>query len=221
VTTIFGLAHVLGRSIERGGPPALDLVADVTAEAQRLNELIEDLLVLSRAEIGSVVVDPEPVLLSRVVDEVVATERTRHPNVTFEIDAPAGLPPASGDRTFVGQVLRNLVGNAAKYGPRTACVVRILMTLEGDELVVRVLDEGPGFDPSDGPHLFDIFYRGERTARQQSGSGIGLYVTRILVTAMGGRVWARLNDVVGSEFGFTLPALAPDQSDLPAASLPA
>ncbi|MDQ3128810.1 MAG: ATP-binding protein, partial [Chloroflexota bacterium] len=221
VTTIFGLAHVLGRSIERGSPPPLDLVADVTAEAQRLNELIEDLLVLSRAEVGSVVVDPEPVLLSRVIDEVVAAERTRHPNVSFEVDAPAGLPPASGDRTFVGQVLRNLVGNAAKYGPRTACVVRIVMSLEGEALIVRILDQGPGFDPNDGPHLFDIFFRGDRTARQQSGSGIGLYVTRILVSAMSGRVWARLNDDVGSEFGFSLPALAPDQGDLPAASVPA
>jgi signal transduction histidine kinase len=221
VTTIFGLAHVLGRSIERGGPPPLDLVADVTAEAQRLNELIEDLLVLSRAEVGSVVVDPEPVLLGRVIDEVVTTERGRHPHVTFEIDAPAGLPPASGDRTFVGQILRNLIGNAAKYGPRTPCIVRIEVSQEGEELAVRVIDQGPGFDPSDGPRLFDIFYRGERTARQQSGSGIGLYVTRILVTAMGGRVWARLADPMGSEFGFTLPALAPDPSDLRAASFPA
>ena len=221
VTTIFGLAHVLSRTLSRGEPASVDLVMDMAAEARRLNDLIEDLLILSRAEVGSVVVDPEPVLVSHVLREVIETEHARHPHVSFEVDTSSNVPPASGDRTFLGQVLRNLIGNAAKYGPKTPCVIRIVIRLEADEVVVRVLDEGPGFDPADSPRLFDIFFRGDRTARQQSGSGIGLYVTRVLVTAMGGRIWALPNDPLGAEFGFSLPALAPDQSDLPVPSVPA
>ena len=70
-------------------------------------------------------------------------------------------------------------------------------------MIVR--DEGPGFEPGDEERLFDIFVRSERTARMRAGSGIGLYVSKTLVEAMRGRIWARLRPEGGAEFGFVLP----------------
>lgn len=213
VTTILGTAHLLRRPRDGGIAPANEMVGDIAAEAERLNHLIEDLLVLSRAQAGAVVFEAEPVLVQHAIREVVATESTRHPQVEFVVDIEGTLPPINGDRTYVVQVLRNLIGNAAKYGPMTATQVQVGAGATADEVVVRILDEGPGFDPDDAEHLFEIFYRAARTARARSGSGIGLYVTRTLVEAMGGRVWARLRETGGSEFGFALPIAAADESD--------
>lgn len=67
-----------------------------------------------------------------------------------------------------------------------------------------MLDEGPGFEPEDAERLFELYFRSSRTAKARSGSGIGLYVTRTLIETMGGRVWARLRDEGGSEFGLEL-----------------
>lgn len=213
VTTILGTAHLLRRPRDGGTAPANEMVGDIAAEAERLNHLIEDLLVLSRAQAGAVAFEAEPVLVQHAIREVVATESTRHPHVDFAVDIATSLPPINGDRTYVVQVLRNLIGNAAKYGPLTATQVQVVAGATADEVVVRILDQGPGFDPDDAQHLFEIFYRAARTARARSGSGIGLYVTRTLVEAMGGRVWATLRETRGSDFGFALPIAAADESD--------
>ncbi len=219
VTTILGTAHLLHRSRLDGATPAvLELVGDIAAEAQRLNYLIEDLLVLSRAQAGAVAIDPEPVLVQHALREAMRDEGARSPHVTFVADSLTDLPPVNGDQTFLAQVLRNLIGNAAKYGPTTPTDVEILAAATATEVSIRVLDRGPGFRPEDGPRLFDIFYRSDRTSRTRSGSGIGLYVARTLVEAMGGRIWAQLRDGGGAEFGFALPIAPSDESDAAAPS---
>lgn len=216
ITTILGLSTVLNRrraSLDED--QRRDMISDVASEAERLHYLVEDLLVLSRAERSELRADPEPVLLRHAIDRVVDADRRRFPHVEFVVKAPPGLPPVAGDRTFVEQVLRNLVGNAAKYSPRTPSTVQVLVERAPAELVVRVLDEGPGFDAGDEERLFELFFRSDRTARQRAGAGIGLYVTRSLVTVMGGRVWARLRPEGGSEFGFALPILSVAEADSP------
>ena len=206
VTTILGIAHILARpGTTISGDERQDLSADVLAEAERLHRLVEDLLVLSRTEGGRLEYDPEPILIQHAIPLVVASEARRMPTVEFVADVPPSLPPVAGDRTYVGQVLRNLIGNAAKYSPERGATVTVRAGQEKGEIVVRVLDRGPGFDPEDGPRLFDIFFRATRTAHQKSGAGIGLFVTKSLVEMMGGRVWARLREDGGSEFGFALP----------------
>lgn len=213
VTTILGTAHLLRRSEAPASSRDRDLAHDIAEEAERLNYLIEDLLVLSRSQSGAVVVDPEPVLLQRAVREVVAGEGTRYPRITFDVQVADTLPPVNGDRTFATQVLRNLIGNAAKYGPPTPCTVTVVASAHDDMIAVRVLDEGPGFEPGDRDRLFDIFFRSATTAKAKAGSGIGLYVTRTLVEAMGGRVWASIRESGGAEFGFTLPIAPSDEHD--------
>jgi signal transduction histidine kinase len=103
----------------------------------------------------------------------------------------------------VEQVLRNLVSNAAKYGA-VGSAVTVTAQETGAEVEIRVLDEGVGIDPEEAGRLFNLYYRSPRTARQTAGAGIGLFVCRGLVTAMGGRVWATPRPGGGSEFGFSL-----------------
>jgi signal transduction histidine kinase len=111
------------------------------------------------------------------------------------------------DPTYVEQVVRNLLSNAAKYGGADATVDIVLEAGE-DEVLVRILDDGPGIDAGESARLFDLFYRSESTSRTTSGAGIGLFVSARLVQAMGGRIWARPRPAGGAEFGFALQVMS-------------
>ena len=82
--------------------------------------------------------------------------------------------------------------------------VRIRAVVSDESVVFDVVDEGPGFGDEDAPSLFELFYRADAAVRRASGAGIGLYACRELVTAMGGRIWARSRPEGGAEFGFAL-----------------
>jgi PAS domain S-box-containing protein len=205
VTTIFGVTKILRRRRPEASPEVEGLLGDVEAESERLYRLVEDLLVLSRAQAGRISLEPEPVLLQHVVRTILDSERRASTGVTLVEHVARDLPPVAGDRTYVEQIVRNLVGNAVKYGPDAAAEVIVEAEMSGDQVLFRVLDQGPGLSEEDPQQLFELFYRSPSTARSQPGAGIGLYVCRILTEAMGGRIWARARPEGGSEFGFSLP----------------
>jgi signal transduction histidine kinase len=202
ITTIYGAARILERS-DVADEVRASLMADISAESETLRMLVEDLLALARADQGEVSVADEPVLVARVVERARAAEARRWPGHEIRIALAPNVPAAHGDAVYLEQVVRNLVSNAAKYSqPGTA--IEIVVERSGDEVEVRVLDEGVGIQPGDRDKLFQMFYRSPATAQQVTGAGIGLYVCRKIVEAMGGRVWARPRDGGGSEFGFAL-----------------
>ncbi len=203
MTTIIGGAELLERgrlSTDR----VLEVAHDVREEAERMIRLIEDLLVLSRAERGSLEISDEPVLVQRVVDRVTRDIRRRQPSLVIDLALAADLPPVRAELTYVEQVLRNLVGNAAKYGPASG-PIQITGAVLDSVVEIRVLDAGPGIQDDDLERVFELFYRSRETASRVSGAGIGLFVCRQLVELMGGRIWCRPRPTGGSEFGFYLP----------------
>jgi PAS domain S-box-containing protein len=217
ITTILGLTQILAR------PGRLDdttsaapLLEDVRAESERLHRLVEDLLVLSRVERGKLVVESEPLELRRLLERIVATEGSERPSIDIELELEANLPVVAGESTYVGQILRNLLGNAAKYTPPGTRVV-VSARRESDGVAIRVSDDGPGISEEAAERAFDLFFRDPDMARMVAGSGIGLFVCASLVQAMGGRIWARRRSEGGSEFGFLLRILEPDDDLLLAA----
>ncbi|MEO5965641.1 MAG: ATP-binding protein [Candidatus Limnocylindrales bacterium] len=193
-----GDARGRGLDEERGS-----ILADIAAEADRLYRLVEDLLVLARFERGATHVPGEPVLLQRILTASLRSESARWPETRFEVDIAPNLPAVSADPTYAEQIARNLLANAAKYGD---VGTRVTLTAEhvGDEVLVRVFDEGPGIDAGEADRLFELFYRSP-AAVKKPGAGIGLFVARRLADSMGGRTWARPLPARGSEFGFALP----------------
>jgi signal transduction histidine kinase len=206
ITTIFGMSHLLRARHRTMGAERLEAhLADIELEADRLQRLAEDLLVMSRAESGRLMLASEPTAVSRTVARAVAAERSRNPAREYRLSIDDVVPLVDGEDTYVEQVTRNYLSNAAKYSP-AGTPIDVSVTYEDDGVAVRVVDYGAGFGTQPPEQLFELFYRTPEAVRQSAGAGIGLFVCRELVTAMGGRVWAR-PAAVGAEFGFWLPAL--------------
>jgi len=213
VTTILGMTEILARPGRTDDPSSrIALLEDVRAEAGRLHRLVEDLLVLSRVERGRLSVDPEPLEARRLIERIVAKESAELPTLRVTASVEPHLPVVAGEETYVEQIIRNLLGNAAKYTPAGTHVV-VDVRGEGEDVAIRVCDDGPGVPEASIEHLFELFYRDPHSARTVSGSGIGLFVCSTLVEAMGGRMWARRRPEGGSEFGFTLRHIDIDDSD--------
>jgi PAS domain S-box-containing protein len=209
VTTIYAGAKVLARPNELAEATRQEIFDDIVVESERLHRLVEDVVAMTRFGEESGEVGTEPVLLQRLLPGVVASEDVRWPGVTFDAVVPAGLPTVIADPTYVEQVVRNLLSNAAKYGgPGAAVTARVVAV--GDEVVVRILDDGPGFPSDESERLFELFFRSAGTARAAAGAGIGLFVCARLINAMGGRIWATNRPEGGAEFGFALQVMAED-----------
>jgi signal transduction histidine kinase len=185
---------------------------DIERESDRLRRLTEDLLVLSRAEGGRLEVSSDPLVLGHVLRATVKEEAARSEGHRFETSIDPSLPLVLGESTYVEQVLRNFLSNAVKYS-ESGSLVRVEALEDGDGVAVRVIDQGRGFGDEEPDQLWELFFRTREAIRQASGAGIGLFVSRELIHAMGGRVWARLadNDARGAEFGFWLPAVEADE----------
>ncbi|HUP54820.1 MAG TPA: ATP-binding protein [Methylomirabilota bacterium] len=204
VTSIFGGTQVLlskGSSLSES--TRNELVADVSGEADRLQRMIENLLILARVERGADVLEISPVLLHRLLPEVITREMAMWPGIKLESHIPVSIALVSGDEPSISLVIRNLLSNAAKYAGADA-TVRITIADGPDEVSIRVEDDGPGIAPDEADQLFDLYFRSDASA-PAPGSGIGLFVCRQLVAAMGGRIWAKSRESGGAEFGFSLP----------------
>jgi K+-sensing histidine kinase KdpD len=213
ITTIYGLARILRQRGDSLEPVArADAIADIEAESERLFRLVEDLLVLSRAEGGRVAIDAEPINMTRLVRRIVDGEAQRLPDRRFVVSAPAGLPLIEAETTYVEQVVRNFLTNAAKYSEPSEAI-EVVVDATDDRVSVRVLDRGMGIDEVAAEKAFQLFYRTPEATRAAAGAGIGLFVCRQLVEAMGGRTWMQPRDGGGSEVGFWLP-VAPIDDDI-------
>ena len=210
VTAIYGGSQVLLARGERLDPEVTrDLVTDIAAESERLHRLIENLLVLARVERGEDIVGGEPVLLQHVLPSIVDRERSLWLGTDIAVKVPPGLPTVRGHDGYVAQVIRNLLSNAAKYGGPTSSV-EIVAEGGADGVVIRVLDDGPGLDAATADRLFELYYRAPGSAVRAPGAGIGLFVCRRIVTALGGTIWAHARPSGGAEFGFSLPVYEAD-----------
>ena len=210
ITTIYGMSQLLIRRLgSLDTASAVEYVEEIHAEADRLRLLMEDLIVAGRAEGSGVMVAQEPMLVRHVVSGAVESERARASSHAFTLDISPGLPLVEGEETYLEQVVRNYLGNAVKYSP-AGTTISVSVVSEQGGVAVRVLDEGAGLGDEDPDRLFELFVRAADAPAKATGSGIGLFVCRQLVEAMGGQVWAvsRTPPSTGAEFGLWLPAVS-------------
>jgi PAS domain S-box-containing protein len=173
---------------------------------ERLNEMVADLLDISRIESGKVELDVQVVAVAAVVEQVAASLRQEFKDrgLDLVLDVPPDLPELFGDPGRIAQILINLLSNAYKYTPEGGATVRVRP--EGKALRIDVSDTGLGISAEDQEKLFSRFFRAEDSAvRRQPGTGLGLNITRSMVEMHGGQIWVESEPGMGSTFSFTLP----------------
>ena len=187
------------------------LLEGIDTEADRLEDLISNLLTLSRVEQQRLLLNRRSTNLASLIRQTVDAQRSlpgaspSAPAHRFEIDLPGEELEAVVDPRRVEQVLRNLLSNAVKYSPAGSLVTIRARNSVGHALI-EVRDEGIGIAAEDQERLFERFYRVETTATEGvSGVGLGLAISREIVESHGGRMWVESEFGAGSVFSFTLP----------------
>ena len=179
-------------------------------EAETLDELVDDLFTLTRLEEEALPLTFAPVSLAAVAAEAVEALRPlalAHGRISVSSLISPDLPMVLADRTRLRQVLNNLLHNALRHTPEGGVVVIEALVRDG-EVEVAVTDTGTGIDPEELPHIFDRYYRTERSGRHLGGSGLGLAIVKQLVEAQGGHVWAESRPGEGTSIRFRLPIAA-------------
>jgi len=173
---------------------------------KRLHQLVNDLLDVSRIESGRIELDVQVISLSEVLVNSANLLRNQFAQrgLTLDLDVPPDLPKVFADPKRIAQVITNLLSNAYKYTPEGGATVRARCI--GNAIQVDVTDTGIGVSAEDQAKLFTQFFRAEDDyVREQSGTGLGLNITRSLVEMHGGHIWAKSKPGAGSTFSFTLP----------------
>jgi two-component system sensor histidine kinase KdpD len=177
-----------------------DLLESIEVETQRLNRLVANLLDMSRLQGGAAAPERElwtiDAIIRQAVDDLGDSDRIR---VTA-----ADAPPVRVDAAQIERVLVNLLENALKFSaPGTPVHIRVTTTRA--EVIVRVVDQGPGIPAGELERVFEAFYR---RGREDSGAGLGLAIAHGFAEANGGRLWAESMPGQGATFALALPAVS-------------
>lgn len=186
-------------------------IASIYDETLVLSRLIADLRDLAQAEAGQLDLNLQPLDLASLVKTItdLFKEVAREKNVTLAVEITEQLPPVSADPDRVRQILHNLLANALRYTPEAGQVevVAAVVTKPDRMVKISVADTGLGIAPRDLPHVFDRFWRADKSrSRREGGSGLGLAIARQLVEAQSGKIGVESELGRGSCFWFELPA---------------
>ena len=216
-TPVVATAGLVRRLIQgKLGPvaaPQMAYLQTVDREMERLEKLITRFLEFARLDLR--IMTPQPQVLN-ILEECRQILSLLQPlaeakEITLKTDFAPELPPLNADPLLFRRVLENLLENAIKYSPGRSRV-RLQVKVEDPALRFAVQDQGPGIAAADLPHLFEIFYRGEREGDTQ-GFGLGLATVKRIIDAHGGRVWVDTAPGAGSTFYVTFPLNSPVPED--------
>jgi PAS domain S-box-containing protein len=209
LTSIYGFAETLLREdVLFGEEERRTFLGYIASESERLTQIVDELLNVARLDAGDLHVDLGRIDVGSVVSEIVGTtqESGALNGHRFEVDLPDEPLLAEADPEKFRQIFNILVENALQYSPHGGRVI-VGARKNADRVEVRVVDEGMGIPASEHERIFRKFYRAESAARDgAAGTGLGLFIAKELVTAMGGRIWVDSTEGQGSSFAFELPA---------------
>lgn len=187
-----------------------DAVSEIHTNSVRMVDLVSELLSVSRIQAGTFSLDKKFIHLNEVVDGCVDSLCKSKQNNNIKIKIEKGdLPPINIDPDKIRQVILNLMDNAVKY-TKEELTIRTSVTKDGQ--MVEVIDQGVGIDEADFEKLFQPFFRGKNILElDNKGTGLGLYISRIIIEKHGGQIWAKNNPPAGggkgATFAFKLPAM--------------
>ncbi len=212
LATIKGSASLLREHYHQLAPEMLaEHLRDIEEEADKLTELIDNLLDMSRIEAGILHIRREAVDLKHMLEATVSAAQMRHGEHPIYLTLPARLPMGFGDARRLEQVVANLLDNAAKFSP-AGKPIEVSAAAGEDEVVISVKDYGIGIPEDQRERIFDRFYQiSGRGDASRHGIGLGLAICRGLVEAHEGRIWVESVVGEGSTFSFSVPIATPER----------
>jgi len=183
-----------------------DLLGQIKQEAEGLDEMVRNLLAITRIDAGALELRRDWIDLREIVERIVSAARRRGALQHFEVNLPADLPLVRADAALAEQAIGNVVANAVVHTPKETRV-SIDAEITDDAVAVRVADDGPGIPPDVLPHVFDKFIRGGAAASRADGTqstGLGLSIAKGIMDAHGGSIGAESPGPNGRGTRFTL-----------------
>ena len=174
----------------------------IDEEADRLHELIEDLLDSARLKAGTMFMQLQPVRIDMILREIVVRSTSRYSSLAVQLNADHGIT-VEADPTRITQVFDNLLSNAVKYAPGAPVKITVKNTKE--ICTITVEDQGPGIAENHLPHLFERFYRVPETSVSNHGTGLGLFICQQIIHEHGGNISVSSEISKGTVFNINLP----------------
>jgi two-component system sensor histidine kinase BaeS len=176
-------------------------------KGQHLQHLIDELRTLALADAGELTLTRRPVGPQMLLEHTALAHmvQAQEKDITLLVEAGDALPDIQVDAERLGQVLGNLVNNAIRHTPQGGRIT-LSAGVTGEAVQLRVVDTGPGIDPADLPHIFDRFYRSDKSRQQNGESGLGLAIAKSIVEAHGGNITVESTRGSGATFIITLSA---------------
>lgn len=181
-----------------------DALEVIEEEADRLTELIENLLDASRLQAGSFSLNLAEIKIGQMAEEMAERFQTQTENHKILAQFPEEFPVIVGDKNRLEQVFFNLLSNSIKYSPKGGDIL-ISGQIRAEQIIVCIQDQGTGISQEDVPHIFDRFYRADEAAKNTQGAGLGLYLSRAIIEAHKGRMWVEPRPDTGARVCFSLP----------------
>jgi PAS domain S-box-containing protein len=207
LTSIYGFAETLLRGdVAFSAAERSTFLSYIASESERLINIVDDLLNVARLETGTLGLSISRTDVGEIVTETVGRFAEHvDGDFTFDVEVPDGSVFVRADREKLTQIVMNLVDNAVKFSP-TGGRIAVTARRRSDTAEIRIEDEGIGIARSDQQRIFTKFYRAEEGAvHSPQGTGLGLFLARGLLAAMGGRIWVESSEGEGATFVFELP----------------
>ena len=184
-----------------------ELIKELSASVQHMNDLVSHLLSVARIESGQLLLELKPVNLNDFYNKLIvelqpSISRKSH-SVSFKISGD--VPQVKTDLIILSEILKNLLSNSIKYTPDKGRI-EVFVSLKGKEILFSVKDNGLGIPKDQQLKVFQKFFRGSNAVRlTNDGTGLGLYIVKNLIQLLGGKIWFESKENKGTTFYFTLP----------------